>query len=102
MNEICPKCGLPRDLCVCEIIAKEEQQIEVKVIKRKFGKMITVVEGIADKSIDIKDVTKKLKSKLACGGTTKEGTIELQGNHASKVKQYLIELGFPENAIRVK
>lgn len=102
MNEICPKCGLPRDLCVCEIIAKEEQQIEVKVIKRKFGKMITVVEGIADKSIDIKDVTKKLKSKLACGGTTKEGAIELQGNHASKVKQYLIELGFPENAIRVK
>lgn len=102
MNEICPKCGLPKDLCVCEIIAKEEQQIEVKVIKRKFGKMITVVEGIADKSIDIKDVTKKLKSKLACGGTTKDGTIELQGNHASKVKQYLIELGFPENAIRIK
>ncbi|MFH0752172.1 MAG: translation initiation factor [archaeon] len=102
MNEVCPRCGLPNDLCVCEIIAKEEQQIAVKTVKRKFGKIITVVEGIADKSIDIKDVTKKLKSKLACGGTVKEGIIELQGNHVNRVKQYLIELGFPENAIKIK
>ena len=102
MSEVCPKCGLPKDLCVCEIIAKEEQQIEVKTVKRKFGKIITIVGGIADKSIDIKDVTKQLKSKLACGGTVKDGAIELQGNHASRVKQYLIELGFPENTIRVK
>lgn len=102
MNEVCPKCGLPKDLCVCEIIAKEEQQIEIKIVKRKFGKIITTVEGIADKSIDLKEVTKALKSKLACGGTFKEGVIELQGNHAGKVKQYLIELGFPENTIKVK
>lgn len=102
MNEVCPKCGLPQDLCVCEIIAKEEQQIEVRIEKRKFGKMITLVTGITDKSIDIKEVTKHLKSKLACGGTMKEGIIELQGNHSSRVKQYLIELGFPENTIKIK
>lgn len=102
MNEVCPKCGLPKDLCVCEIIAKEEQQIQVKVIKRKFGKIITLVEGITDKSIDIKEVTKHLKSKLACGGTVKDGIIELQGNHAGKVKQYLIELGFPETTIKAR
>lgn len=102
MNEVCPKCGLPKDLCVCEIIAKEEQQITVKSIKRKFGKIITLVEGITDKSIDIKEVVKHLKSKLACGGTVKEGTIELQGNHVSRVKQYLVELGFPEGTIRTR
>lgn len=100
MSEVCPKCGLPKDLCVCEIIAKEEQQIQVKIVKRKFGKIITIVEGITDKSIDIKEVTKYLKSKLACGGTLKEGIIELQGNHIGRVKQYLIELGFPESTIR--
>ncbi len=102
MSEVCPKCGLPKDLCVCEIIAKEEQQIQVYTIKRKFGKVITLVEGITDKNIDIKEVVKHLKSKLACGGTLKERTIELQGNHIAKVKQYLIELGFPESTIRVK
>jgi len=102
MSEVCPKCGLPKDLCVCEIIAKEEQQIQVKTVKRKFGKIITVVEGITDKNIDIKEVTKHLKSKLACGGTLKDGVIELQGNHASKVRQYLVELGFPESTIRTR
>ncbi|MFH0798092.1 MAG: translation initiation factor [Candidatus Woesearchaeota archaeon] len=99
MNEICSKCGLPKDLCVCETIAKEEQKITVRSEKRKFGKLITVVEGINDKSIDLKDLAKRLKSKLACGGTAKGGTIELQGNHVQKVKMYLVEFGFPPSTI---
>ncbi len=99
MSEMCPKCGLPKDLCVCETIAKEEQKIEVRLVKRKFGKFITTISGINDKSIDLKELAKKLKSKLACGGTTKGGVIELQGNHANKVKQILVDLGFPQSTI---
>lgn len=102
MSGICPKCGLPEDLCVCQSIAKEEQKITVINEKRKFGKIITVVKGINDKSIDIKMLAKKLKSKLACGGTIKDGTIELQGNHVQKIKRYLIEAGFPEDTIETK
>ncbi len=99
MSEICPKCGLPQDLCVCETIAKEGQNIEIKVVKRKFGKMITLVQGINDKNIDIKELAKKLKSKLACGGTAKGNVIELQGNHATRVKEILIDLGFAVETI---
>jgi len=102
MSEVCPKCGLPKDLCVCETIAKEEQKIEIKTVKRKFGKLSTVVSGITDKNINVKDLMKKLKSKLACGGTIKEGNIELQGNHAQRVKKILTEFGFQSNAIKVK
>lgn len=99
MSEICPKCGLPKDLCVCETIAKEEQQIKIQVVKRRFGKLITTVSGINDKSIDLKELAKKLKSKLACGGTNKDGVIELQGSHANKARQILVELGFPQSTI---
>ena len=99
MPEICPKCGLPKELCVCETIAKEGQKIKIKLEKRKFGKAITVIEGINDKSINLKDLAKKLKSKFACGGTVKNNTIELQGNQAHKVKQTLIELGFDPDSI---
>ena len=96
MSEICQKCGLPKELCICETIAKEEQRIKVDVVKRKFGKMTTVVSGINEKDINIKDLAKKLKSKLACGGTAKEGIIELQGDHKKKVKEELERLGFSD------
>ena len=101
MNEVCTKCGLPKDLCVCETIAREEQRIKVTLIKRKFGKLITLVEGIDPKQIDLKDVAKKLKSKFACGGTVKGSTIELQGDHKNKAKEELIKLGFAKETIDV-
>ncbi|MBU2639547.1 MAG: stress response translation initiation inhibitor YciH [Nanoarchaeota archaeon] len=102
MSEICEKCGLPKQLCVCETIAKEDQEIVVRQEKKRFGKIVTVVEGIDPKEIDIKDLAKKLKSKFACGGTAKKGTIELQGDHTEGVKTELIKLGFKEETIRKK
>jgi len=102
MSDVCPKCGLARELCVCETIAKEDQRIVVKTEKRKFGKLITIVVGINAKAIDIKEVAKKLKSKFACGGTVKDNIIELQGQHRDGVKQELIKLGFAPETIEVK
>lgn len=102
MSEICPKCGLPKELCVCETIAKEAQEITVKSVKKRFGKLYTVVAGISDKNIDLKELLKKLKSKLACGGTYKDGAIELQGDHKSKVKEYLVEYGFIPESIKIR
>lgn len=101
MSEVCSKCGLPKELCVCETIAKKDQQIRIRVEKRKFGKLITIVEGIDKKSIDIKDLAKQLKNRLACGGTVKEGTIELQGDHAQKAKRILIALGFSQDTVKI-
>ena len=100
MNEICPKCGLSKELCVCETIAKEKEKIRVSEVKRRYGKIITTVNGIS-RDVNIKNVLKELKTKLACGGTLKDSTIELQGNHKNKVKSILIKLGFPEDQIEV-
>ena len=102
MNEICPKCGLPKELCMCEIIAKEAQRIVIKIEKKKFGKNYTVVTGIDHKEIDMKDLLKSLKSKLACGGTAKDNQIELQGEHKHRVKDILIAMGFPADRIDVR
>lgn len=101
MAEICPKCGLPKDLCVCETIAKEQQKIRVYMVKKKFGKPYTIIEGIEEKEINLRELTKKLKSRFACGGTVKEGKIELQGSHKKKVKQVLVGLGFAPDTIEV-
>lgn len=102
MSEICSKCGLPKELCVCESIAKESQKIEVLLVKKKFGKVNTVIRGIDDKEIDLKDIAKRLKNKFACGGTAKEGAIELQGDHKHKIKPFLVEMGFSPESIVVR
>lgn len=102
MADICNVCGLPKELCVCEQIAKESQTVTVKMVKKKFGKQYTMIEGIDTNEIDIKDVAKKLKNKFACGGTAKAGYIELQGNHLSKVQEALIEIGFAPETIQVR
>ncbi len=102
MSEICVKCGLPKELCVCETIAKESQKITVKLVKKKFNKISTVVEGIDEKEINLKELAKKLKSQFACGGTAKEGRIELQGDHKQKVKEILIQSGFASETIEVR
>ena len=97
--EICPKCGLPKEACVCETIAKTKQKIKVTTIKKKYGKLSTVISGIDPKDIDVKNLAKELKSELACGGTIKNDEIELQGEHVRKIKEKLISLGFARESI---
>ncbi|MFO8078063.1 MAG: stress response translation initiation inhibitor YciH [Thermoplasmatota archaeon] len=94
MSEICPKCGLPKEICVCEDIAREQQKIYISVDKRRYGKMMTVVDGINPNELDIDALITKLKKKCASGGTIKDGKIELQGDHRTKVRDALEEMGF--------
>lgn len=102
MSEICSKCGLPQELCVCEKIAIETQQIEVYIERKKFNRIYTIIVGITTKEIDMKELVKNLKSKLACGGTIKDQKIELQGDHKNRVKQVLVQLGFAPSRIKVR
>lgn len=97
--EICPKCGLPKEACVCEVLAKSKQKIKVEVVKKRYGKMSTMITGIDAKDVDIKGIAKELKETLACGGTVKNNEIELQGEHVRKVKEILTSLGFSEDSI---
>jgi len=102
MSEICPVCGLPKELCMCAAVAREKQKIVVKMVKRKFGKPATIIEGMDAKAVNLKNIAKQLKEKLACGGTVKDSTIELQGDHRQKVKSVLQELGFPAESIEIR
>lgn len=101
MVGVCKQCGLPEDLCVCEMIVREQQKITVRIEKRKFGKKYTIISGI-EKEANLDEILKKLKMKFACGGTAKSGQIELQGDHKSKAKQTLVEMGFPQETIEVE
>jgi len=94
MSDICEVCGLPKEICVCEEIAREQQKISVAVDQRRYGKMMTIIEGINLHELDANALVSKLKSICACGGTIKEGKIELQGDHRTKIKETLEKMGF--------
>jgi translation initiation factor 1 len=94
MSDICEVCGLPKELCVCEEIAREQQKINIKLDKRRYGKMMTVIDGVNPHEVDVDSLISNLKSICACGGTIKDGKIELQGDQRRRVKETLEKMGF--------
>jgi translation initiation factor 1 len=96
--EICPKCGLPQQACVCEQIVKSSQRIKIATDKKRYGKIVTLVSGF-DNSVNVKKIAKALKNELACGGTSKDNIIELQGDHRNKIKELLVKQGFEADSI---
>jgi translation initiation factor 1 len=100
MADICPKCGLPKDICVCSVLDREtESKIKVYTKKAKFNRVVTLVEGVNPDEIE--KTEKNLKRILACGGTVKESIIELQGDHKDKTKKALMGMGYNEEIIDV-
>ncbi|MEM2637083.1 MAG: stress response translation initiation inhibitor YciH [Candidatus Korarchaeota archaeon] len=90
---VCPRCGLPTELCTCsDLMSKEGMTITISVENLKWSKVMTIISGLDrfDKST-LQQIVKELKTKLACGGTLKDGKIMLQGDHRRTVKKYLIE-----------
>lgn len=93
MNNICHICGAPKEACICKDLIRDEQRISVKTEKRNYGKVVTIIDGFDD-DINLRDISKCLKSKLGCGGTIKNGKLELQGKHLKNIKPLLEKLGF--------
>ena len=94
MAGICNLCGLPDELCICQEIAKEQQKATISVVRRRYGKMVTIVEGIEDTAIDLGQLDKILKGACASGGTVKGRTIELQGDHKKRAAKVLEQNGY--------
>jgi len=96
--EICPRCGLPKQACVCEQMSKSSQRIIITTEKKRYGKIVTLIKGFGP-DVNIKKIAKTLKNELACGGTFKDQVIEMQGDHRKKAKEILIKEGFDAELI---
>jgi translation initiation factor 1 len=101
MAVICNTCGLPEDLCACGDLNKESTKIVIRLEERRFKKKGTMIEGLDSKLNDLNGTLSELKRKYACGGTTKDNYIFLQGDHRDTMKETLVRLGFSESSIEV-
>jgi translation initiation factor 1 len=62
--------------------------------KGRGGKAVTLIKGLALSEGDLSALTKKLKQVCGSGGTTKDGVIEIQGEHREKIADTLRKLGY--------
>jgi translation initiation factor 1 len=62
--------------------------------KGRSGKVVTLVKNLHLSPNDHKALTKHLKQTCSSGGTSKDGVIEIQGDHREKVAAALQRLGY--------
>jgi translation initiation factor 1 len=58
------------------------------------GKTVTMISNIQHNPQVIEELESKLKQHCGAGGTSYAKTIEIQGNHVDKVRQFLQKEGF--------
>lgn len=98
----CERCGVLEEDCGClpEPTPKLEpgkQTARLAVEKRKKGKTVTVVRGLAAEGNALPELLKQLKSACGAGGTLKEDELEIQGNNLDRVRDELKRIGFRTN-----
>lgn len=63
-------------------------------VKGRGGGTVIVVSGIPLAASEIKELAGVLKKKCGCGGTVKDGIIEIQGDHRDTLAAELQSRGF--------
>ena len=76
----CPACGKPLKKCGCKpqsVGGDGRVRIERQTKGRK-GKGVSLISGLALSDAELKTLAKELKQRCGCGGTVKDGVIEIQ------------------------
>lgn len=97
--------GLPDELMdLIDDVDKSFSKVEIRVEKRKYGKMWAVVSGVDAETPKLKEIVKTIKNRLAVGGTIKGKNIEVLFGKTDKTKQLidiLVKEGFNRESIHV-
>jgi translation initiation factor 1 len=73
----------------------ERQNLRIQTSKAgRKGKTVTIVTGWQHSPDKLAQLLKQLKTQCGSGGTLKDSTLEIQGDHKQKLLQFLTELGY--------
>ena len=89
-GRMCPGCRQPTTACLCKQQAQAAPAGDgtVRVSREKAGrggKEVTVVRGLGLDASALAALGKRLKAACGSGGTVKDGVVEVQGDHCTRV-----------------
>jgi len=97
-GRMCPSCGKPVAGCLCRrksAVRSDGGIVRVGLeTKGRRGKDVTVVTGVPLDDAGLRELGRQLKAKCGSGGTVKDGTIEIQGDHLAKLMEDLKNMGW--------
>lgn len=74
---------------------KQKEPLVCKFEKKgRNGKPVTIIEGWEGDDESLKEISKKIKTKLGIGGSEKDGVIIIQGDNRDKIMTLLKEMGY--------
>lgn len=101
--DVPPRCDRCEELeadCQCpplppapNVVDPAKQKLKLRVERRKRGKIVTVISGLADDDVR-SDLLTELKNLVGSGGTIRDANLEIQGDHADKLSKSLKERGY--------
>ena len=98
---VCERCGKLESECSCppvpapsSVIPPSKQTAKLAVEKRKKGKVVTVVRGLAAEANDLPALLVRLKNACGAGGTLDDESLEVQGDHLERLRKLLEEIGY--------
>ncbi len=72
-----------------------QQNLRVQASRKgRKGKTVTVISGFQATPETLSKLLKQLKTQCGTGGTVKDDTLEIQGDHAQKLVELLTQLGY--------
>ncbi len=73
----------------------QQQNIRIQATRSgRKGKTVTVITGLQHNSENLAKLLKNLKAQCGSGGTVKDNTLEIQGEHKKKLLDILTKLGY--------
>ena len=96
-GRMCPDCRQPQAECSCgqpqapagDGIARVRRET-----KGRGGKTVTTISGLALTADELKALAKRIKARCGCGGSIVDGVIEIQGDRADMLCDWLTAEGF--------
>jgi translation initiation factor 1 len=72
-----------------------QQKVTVRLERKgRGGKSVTVVDGLQIRQKEKEALLKQLKTKLGTGGTVKDASLEIQGDHRDALMVELGKMGY--------